>query len=185
MSDFLAEHRASRLTFFRLTRLPIVALLGWFSLSLIVLRNDWIFLDGVNLLLHEAGHFFFSWAPQSLYILGGTLGQLAWPAIFFGYFWFKRRDPFAATAMVWWFGENLLNVARYLGDAVLEHLPITGEIHDWAFLARRFNFLASVDTISLAIRVGGIILMVGSLAYLTKTSLFPPKDMIDNALDAE
>ena len=38
--------------------------------------SGFLFPDFVNLMIHEAGHLFFSWGGHTLMILGGTLGEL-------------------------------------------------------------------------------------------------------------
>src|SRR5438876_2134218 len=42
-------------------------------------RSGFLFLDFVNLIIHEGGHFFFSWFGNTIVILGGTLGELLVP----------------------------------------------------------------------------------------------------------
>ncbi len=185
MGEFLESERTSRLIFWRLTRIPVSLLLAWFTFQLTLGKKDWIFLDGANWFIHEAGHFAFSFAPQSLYIFGGTLGQLALPVGLGVYFWYRRTDAFAAAVMTWWFGENLTNVSRYLGDAALEHLPITGEIHDWAYLAREFHFLSSADEMATGLRGLSILLMAASLFYVARMAVLPSDAALEGSLQAE
>jgi hypothetical protein len=73
----------------------ILALLVPYGLWL-VFAYDYHFIDGANLLFHEAGHIFFSPFGQTLMVLGGTIGQLAFPAGTSVYF-FARRRPFDAS----------------------------------------------------------------------------------------
>src|SRR5258707_167384 len=42
-------------------------------------RSGFLILDYVNLIIHEGGHFFFSWFGNTIMILGGTLGELLVP----------------------------------------------------------------------------------------------------------
>jgi hypothetical protein len=44
-------------------------------------RSGFLFLDYVNLVTHEAGHFFFSSFGYTIAILGGTLGELIVPLL--------------------------------------------------------------------------------------------------------
>jgi hypothetical protein len=84
-------------------------------------------------------------------ILGGSLTQVAFPLVFFGYFWRKqddgrRRDLFAAMVCLWWSGINLLSVAIYCADSRAGQLMLldgqTGQEsdgHDWNNLLTRWG----------------------------------------------
>jgi hypothetical protein len=163
-----------RRLFWRVSRAPLILLLAWFTLSHLALGAKWVFVDNVNLVLHEAGHFLFGWGGQSLAALGGTIGQLMWPAAFAAYFRFSQRNRFAATACVWWFGENLIGVGRYMADAAFEELAlIGGDVHDWNFLFGRWGLLSSGQEIGSATRWIGGLLMVGALVLLARWTAFP------------
>lgn len=170
----------------RVTRAPLVALLGWFTLSHVALHHQWVFIDNVNLLFHEAGHVLFSWGGEALHALGGTLGQLLWPGGLAAYFWFRRRDRFATAACVWWFGENFMGIGRYMADAAFEELPLVGgNIHDWHFLFGRWGLLSSGQEIGRAFRVTGGAVMIGALAVLALWTAAPrPADLVRDADDA-
>ena len=62
----------------------------------LIVAYQYHLLDGVNLLLHEAGHVVFGVAGEFLHFLGGTLGQLFFPIAFVVYFW-RRRERFEAA----------------------------------------------------------------------------------------
>jgi len=178
-ASYSQRERSHRLLMWRLARGPIVLLLGWWTLSTVLRGVDWIFLDSVNLLLHEGGHFVLSWAPQSIYILGGTLGQLFFPVAFGVYFLRKRDDRFAAAACLWWLGENFRNIARYMADAGPEALPLTGEIHDWGFLSRHWGFLSSAQSMATGIRTLGSLAMLAGLGYLSWSLIQPTDEALD------
>ncbi len=178
------EHEVRQL-YWWLTRTPVLLLLGWFTLSHLLLSSEWVFIDNVNLLFHEAGHYMFMWGSDGLHALGGTLGQLMWPAICGGYFWLKQRQRFAAVACLWWVGENFINIARYMADAPVEALPLVGGgNHDWAFLFRRWDMYQHVTEIAQACRWIGSILMVGSLAYLVYVTLRPSQSELAEGFSA-
>jgi len=40
---------------------------------------EYHFIDGVNLLFHEAGHLFLGFFGRTVHFLGGTIGQLFFP----------------------------------------------------------------------------------------------------------
>lgn len=139
-------------------------------LFLVALQSEdgWIpLLDGVNLVFHEAGHPLFGllgW--ETLAILGGTFLQLLVPLAVLASFWLRREAPGAAAAGLWCF-ENLLNIARYLGDARAQVLPLVGGgEHDWAMLLGRWGLLAQDEAIARALRAGGWLGMLGCWAWL-------------------
>ncbi len=79
-------------------------------------QSDFLFLDCANLIIHEAGHYFFSWGQHMLMILGGTLGELIVPflcAIFFFYY----RQTYGLAFSLFWFFENFLYIGTYMADA--------------------------------------------------------------------
>ena len=106
--------------------------------AIVRLRNVeyWDLLDDLNLAVHEAGHLVFSPFGETMTILGGSLFQVLVPAAFVAYF-ARTRQRYAAAATMAWVGVNLLNVARYIGDARAQALPLLGgedSIHDWWYL---------------------------------------------------
>ncbi len=107
----------------------------------LVLAYEYHFLDGVNLAFHEAGHLAFAFFGQTLHVLGGTLGQLFFPAACA--FHFLRQDkPFEAAVCGIWLAESGMYTARYLADAQAMALPLVGgHIHDWNWLLRRAGLL--------------------------------------------
>jgi len=64
-----------------------VAGIAWLSFYVLFLlyafadRSGFLFLDYVNLIIHEGCHFFFSWFGNTIMILGGTLGELLVPLL--------------------------------------------------------------------------------------------------------
>jgi len=101
------------------------------------------FLHNINLPFHEFGHILFRPFGDFLTSLGGTLGQLLMPAICCGVLLVQTRDPFGASAALWWFGENFLDIAPYINDARAGVLPLVGGnvghsspygFHDWEYL---------------------------------------------------
>lgn len=172
--SFREEQAAISALTWRVTRIPVLVILGWMTASHLLLDSQWVFIDNVNLLLHEAGHVLFSWGGDTLAALGGTLGQLMWPAIFAGYFFWRRRERFAGVAAVWWLGENLIGIARYLKDGPRESLPlIGGNVHDWNFLLGRWGLLSKADEIAATVRWLGAAIMVASLALLVLWTVRP------------
>ena len=134
----------------------------------LVLAYDYHFLDGVNLAFHEAGHLFLSFGGRTLHMLGGTLGQLFFPAACAVHFWRSER-PFEAALMGVWGGESLMNVARYLGDAQAQALPLVGgHIHDWHWLLSRLGLLSWCEVLAAVLHVAASALALAALALAAR-----------------
>jgi hypothetical protein len=123
------------------------ALSGWLLFYALFLwhaatnRTGFLLLDCVNLIFHEAGHFFFGWFGYTIGILGGTLGELMVPAGVATYFIRKRATAGTAFASFWFF-ENFLYVGTYMADARSLALPLVGSgEHDWEILFGQWGVL--------------------------------------------
>jgi hypothetical protein len=146
-----------------------VVLLGWWTLSASGSERPYLFIDGVNLAFHEAGHLAFAPFGSTLGILGGTLGQLLVPALLVAYFLLKQRSPLSAAICSWWVGESLTNVAVYMADARELKLDLVGGgEHDWNRLFYQFGLLGqgSVERVSGLTHVLGVVLMLAGLAWI-------------------
>jgi hypothetical protein len=142
----------------------------------LVLAYDYHFLDGVNLAFHEAGHLFLSFGGRTLHMLGGTLGQLFFPAACAVHFWRSER-PFEAALMGVWGGESLMNVARYLGDAQAQALPLVGgHIHDWHWLLSRLGLLSWCEVLAAALHVAASALALAALALAARLAFAPREE---------
>jgi len=158
----------------RATRIPILVVLGLFTISHLFLGSEWVFIDGVNLLLHEAGHFLWGWGNVAQQALGGTIGQLMWPAMFACYFYWYQNERFATFACVWWFGQNFMSISNYMTDAVPRRLPLIGsEQHDWEFLFKRWDVYDKSIEIARVFHIIGATIMIGSLAWLVWRTVRP------------
>lgn len=136
-------------------------------------------ISGINLAIHEFGHMLFMPFGIELFgetgvILGGSITQVAIPAVFAGYFlWGKRehRDLHAATVCVWWTGISLLSVAIYAGDARAGQLMLisgaTGEddpgTHDFYNLFARWGVLNRDLVYAGRLRIMAALLCFGSI----------------------
>lgn len=105
-------------------------------------EESWVpLLDSANLALHEAGHPLVGLFSGRLMVYGGTIFQLAFPVAAAWHFRQRRHVVGEAAALVW-LGENLLNVARYMGDARAQVLPLVGGgEHDWTEILGRWGML--------------------------------------------
>lgn len=130
----------------------------------LVFAYEWHFVDGANLLFHEAGHVFLGVFGMTLGILGGTLGQLFFPVACLVHF-LRRESPAEASVAVVWLGENLMNVALYVADARAQVLPrVGGEIHDWHWLLSRWGLLEHDALVARGVHALGALIVVGGVA---------------------
>jgi hypothetical protein len=119
------------------------------------------FLDGVNLLIHEAGHVLFAPLGQTLAVAGGTILQLLFPLAFVVHFW-RRGQRFGAAVCGVWASESLMYTARYLGDARAQELPlIGGHIHDWNYLLGEAGLLARAESLGTALHILASLAAIG------------------------
>lgn len=138
------------------------AFLGLIAIYAIArLRNPeyWDPLDDLNLAVHEAGHVVFSAFGETLTILGGSAFQVIVPLAFVIYF-SRTRQRYAAAVTTSWVGVNLLNVARYIGDARAQELPLLGgedSIHDWWYLLINWDLLPRDTVIARWVHFFGVV----------------------------
>ncbi len=118
------------------------------------------FVDGVNLLIHEAGHVVFSPLGETMAVAGGTILQLAFPLAFVVYF-FSRFQKYEAAICGVWASESLMYTATYMGDARAQELPLVGgHLHDWNYLLGRAGLLERAEGL------GTLIHVIASLAAI-------------------
>jgi hypothetical protein len=140
--------------------------------------SQWHLIDGVNLVIHEAGHIVFRPFGEFMMIAGGSLFQVIVPALFVGYFWF-HRNYYSAALVLFWVGESILNVAVYAADSQSLLLPLLGgedTTHDWHYLLTSLGLLQSTLKIAWTIRIFGTLIIllaaVGSIRF-ARATVFP------------
>jgi hypothetical protein len=151
------------------SRIAGIAWLVFYALFLIYAfanRPGFLFIDFVNLIIHEGGHFFFSWFGYTITILGGTLGELLVPFLCALYFFLKRETTgFAFSAF--WFFENFLYIGTYMADARTQALPLVGSgDHDWDILFGQWGLLVQDQKIGGTTRILGWLGMFAVMAWL-------------------
>ncbi|HKW58123.1 MAG TPA: hypothetical protein VJN42_12265 [Candidatus Acidoferrum sp.] len=146
--------------------------IAWLVLYLLFLlyaaldRSGFLFLDYLNLIIHEGGHFFFSWFGYILMILGGTLAELLVPLLCAAYFFFQRETTAVAFCSFWFF-ENFLYIGVYMADARAQALPLVGSgDHDWAILFSHWHLMLRDQQIGATTRDLGWLGMFATLAWL-------------------
>ncbi|MBY0376647.1 hypothetical protein K2P96_01610, partial [Patescibacteria group bacterium] len=130
-------------------------------------HSGWHFVDAVDLVLHEAGHTIFSFFGQFIYVFAGSFFQIAFPIVFVYYF-YLRRQYFSASLMLFWVGQNIVNVSVYAADAVATQLPLLGgdtSGHDWHYL------LSQLHALQYTTEVSSVMLFVGACVILSAAVL--------------
>jgi hypothetical protein len=170
----------------RLALAAVLALLAWSAF-----RGDDGYvplLSEIDLAIHEFGHMLFmpfgiQFLGSTMVILGGSLTQVAFPLIFFGYFLRKhddapRRDVFAAMVCLWWSVINLLDVSIYCADSRAGNLMLldglTGKEsdgHDWNNLLTRWGLLEHDTVIARYMRAIAWLMCVTSIVIAVWSAL--------------
>jgi hypothetical protein len=123
---------------------------------------------GLDLGVHELGHFVFAPFGDLLGVFGGSLLQCLAPII--GMVMFLRQRDYFAVAFAWcWLGTNCFEVAAYAGDAVRMQLPLVTPggghpVHDWNYLLGALGWLGHTDAIAAAYRVSAHVSMLVGVA---------------------
>lgn len=123
--------------------------------------TDWHFIDGVNLIFHEAGHTIFSFFGQFINILMGSGFQTLLPLCIVVYF-FITQQKISGSLTLLWVGQNIMNVSVYVGDSIRMQLPLLGGdnvIHDWNYLLSTLHILKYTDTIAKVLYMSGIMIV--------------------------
>jgi len=156
-------------------------LIGWLAFYALFLLNalldtdGYLFIDHVNLIIHEAGHLLFSYLGRTLMVWGGTLFQLFVPAALAAAFLLRRQLPGAAFAAFFFF-ENFLYIATYMGDARAQAIPLVsvggGEAeHDWFFILSQLGLVQYDTTLAFLTRALGWLGMLGVMAWFSYRAL--------------
>ncbi|WP_412068974.1 hypothetical protein [Rubrivirga sp. IMCC43871] len=145
--------------------LPLCALLlfGEYTVDpnpLIVLVHTW------NLIIHEAGHDVFGLFGRTMMIAGGSILQLALPALFVyqGVYWSRRVGTQLALLLL---GQNVVDVSIYAADAqgrALPHLGGDRVSHDWHTLLAQAGLLEATPVIAGLFVVGALACWAAMLA---------------------
>ena len=139
--------------------------------------DDWHLIDSVNLLVHEAGHLVFVPFDDLLHILGGSIFQVLFPCVYVGYF-YVHREFFSASLLIFWVGQNLINVSVYAADAIAMDLPLLGGdtlAHDWHNALAMTNLLRYTDPISTGLYdLGVFVICVAVCASIITSQMHIP-----------
>jgi hypothetical protein len=126
-----------------------------------------VFLHGVNLVFHEAGHVIFGFFGQFVAALGGSLNQVLIPLIATIAFLRTRQHASAAVAL-FWTGQSITDVAIYAADGRARALPLLadGLIHDWNYILGRLGLLGSAETVGRLLFAAGALTMLAAILFM-------------------
>jgi hypothetical protein len=132
-------------------------------------QGHYTWIDNFDLIIHEPGHFFFSFMGDTIHMLGGTLMQLIVPTLLIIY-GFRAHRVFVTQFFMCFLAQNLINISVYAGDAVTMKLRLLGPPgakHDWHYLLLKYNMLDMTADISMFFLVmAGITFLIAILAPL-------------------
>ena len=153
----------------------LALLLRWTLIFLFwPMRQDVVgdsFLHLISIPFHEAGHIIFSPFGDFMTTLGGSLTQILIPLVCLGAFLTQASySPFGAAVMLWWAGENMLDVAIYINDARALQLILLGghtgaevEGHDWERILTMMGALHRDHQFAWTVHAVGALMMIAGL----------------------
>jgi hypothetical protein len=149
----------------RAALLIYLAYAGWRTLTD---PEAWSVFGGLTLGVHELGHVLFSPFGEWLMVAGGSITQLAAPvaaAVVLA----RQADWFGVGVVGTWEAYSLSNLARYVGDASAQELPLVGlsdePMHDWNYLLGRADLLSHDLMFARLLRFVAAITLFLSLAF--------------------
>ncbi|HKI79421.1 MAG TPA: hypothetical protein VKA26_12845 [Ignavibacteriaceae bacterium] len=110
---------------------------------LVINRGNYGLIDNADLVIHEAGHFFFKFFGKFIYTAGGSLMQIILPSIIVFYF-FRNMYRLGIQIGLLWLGQNLINISVYAADAQARKLTLLGGnrvYHDWHYMLGEIGLL--------------------------------------------
>lgn len=157
--------------------LPALALAVGFFLLRDRVRSLFFLFDGIDLVIHEAGHpilGLFGW--RWLMMAGGTIFQLAFPVAFAVHF-YREGSPRSGDFCVGWFGQNFLHIGRYAADARAQELPLVGGgEHDWTYLLDCWGLLTHDIGVGMTFDfVGCALIAWAAVSIARRTWAAPPE----------
>ena len=141
--------------------IPSVILLP-ICIYLVLNLGNYELIDNADLVIHEAGHFFFKFFGKFIYTAGGTLMQIIIPSIIIFYF-FRNMYCLGVQIGLLWLGQNLINISVCAADAQAQKLPLLGGnsvYHDWHYM------LGEIGLLKYSAEVGYLFVGVAILTFI-------------------
>lgn len=155
-------------------RVDVPGLIGRWALSAVLLayglwiathRGVYTWMDHGDLMIHEAGHFFFRFLGWWAHMAGGTLMQLLLPGLLAAHF-LRHHYRTGAQLMGFWLGQSLVNASVYAADARAQALPLLGGnhvLHDWHTMLSAAGLLWADTAIGNALFALGLATMAAAV----------------------
>ena len=93
--------------------------------------------------------------------------------IVLSYYFYHNEDYFSASLLLFWVGQNFINISIYAGDAILMELPLLGGDnvgHDWNNILSSLNLLNYTNQVSVSLYFIGIIIIVFAIVFSIRFS---------------
>jgi hypothetical protein len=142
-------------------KLAITFLAAWYFFDYAMHPKEHYFIDGVNLIFHEAGHIIFGIFGNFVFIAGGSIFQVLVPLICSATLAYQYQY-FSASLVLFWVGESIINVSIYAGDAIVMRLELLGGDnvgHDWHNMLSMLGLLSYTDIIAGIIYWAGVVVL--------------------------
>ena len=151
-----------------LWRTPLLLWLGYTGFRHLADADYFSLFSGITFGAHEFGHLAFAFFGEVLAVAGGSLMQLLVP-IGAGALLASRRDWFGVVFTACWLSVSMTDLARYVGDAQAQELPLVsmspdGGEHDWYWLLDRFDLLRCDTRIAAGITQAAALVLLSALA---------------------
>ena len=127
--------------------------------------TQWHFIDNINLIFHEAGHTITYFFGQFISIASGSLFQILIPTVCCLYF-VNEEKYYSASLLMFWIGQNFINISVYAKDAIVMQLPLLGGdsvLHDWNYLLSTLGLLNYTNFIANSLYFIGIMIFILAL----------------------
>jgi hypothetical protein len=122
----------------------------------------------ITLVVHEAGHLLFAPFGRTLMLLGGSITQLAVPALVGVYLLVRQKDWFGLVVGLAWHSFSSFELATYVADANKGNLALVGfgdnVVHDWDALLTQWHLLNHCETFAAMIRMWAAAIGLAALA---------------------
>lgn len=133
-------------------RVPLLFFFAWVWLQHSTNPEYQSVFKGLNLGIHELGHYVFAPFGDRMAAWGGSLLQCLVPLVGMAMF-LKQRDYFAIAFAWGWLATNYFEVAPYVADAVKMQLPLVTPggghaIHDWNYLLGDLGWLRHTESLA-------------------------------------
>jgi len=128
----------------------------------------------VDFVVHEAGHLVLSFLGQFIGVMGGTIAQL-FGSIMCCILSLKRRRWISLSIFVFWLGQSLVQISKYVMDARAQELKLFSPglvfggakpLHDWHYLLETTGLLWADQIIGRIIFLAGLCALIGSAGLL-------------------